>query len=171
MVETVVFLLLSSFLFVGAGAVVLARSPYANAFGFFVASLAVAGLFALLHLSFLFLAQILVSVGAVVVLTLIVVLTINLREEKTPGEPLKWLWILASALVAAPFGWLLYRALASMAVPFGEVPDTFGDAKATGLALFGDWVLPFELLSILLLAAMVGAIVIGRKEQSYDIES
>ena len=171
MAETVVFLILSSFLFVGAGAVVLARSPYANAFGFFVASLAVAGLFALLHLSFLFLAQILVSVGAVVVLTLIVVLTINLKEEKTPKEPLKWLWIVGSSIVAAPFGWLLYRALVSLAQPFEKVPDTYGETKTTGLALFGDWVLPFELLSVLLLAAMVGAIVIGRKEQSYDIES
>ena len=171
MPETIIFILLSLFLLLGSLTVVAARRPATNAVGFMAVLLAVAGLFALLHLTFLFLAQVLVSVGAVVVLTLIVILTVNLKEEQLPKEPLKYLWIVVTSAVVAPFGWLLYRTLASVAHAFPPVEEGFGSAEATGRALFGDWVLPFEILSLLLLAAMVGAIIIGKKEQAYDIKS
>jgi len=169
--ETIIFSLLAFFLVTGASTVVLAKRPSTNAIGFLAVLLAVAGFFALLGQSFLFLAQILVSVGAVVVLTLIVILTVNLKEEQLPKERFKPLWIVVSAVVTAPFGWLLYRTLVSAVHSFSEVEEGYGSAKAVGNALFTDWVLPFEILSLLLLAAMIGAIIIGKKEQAYDIKS
>ncbi|WP_201353290.1 NADH-quinone oxidoreductase subunit J family protein [Hydrogenimonas urashimensis] len=171
MPEKIVLTLLASFLMVGALTVVVARRPATGAIGFLAVLLAVAGLFALLAQSFLFLAQILVSVGAVVVLTLIVVLTINLKEEQFPKERFKPLWFVTASIVTAPFGWLLYETLVSVANRFPEAKEGFGTIEAVGKTLFSDWVLPFEILSLLLLAAMVGAIIIGKKEQAYDLRT
>ena len=171
MPEKIILTLLGLFLVVGALTVVIARRPATNAIGFLAVLLAVAGLFALLNQSFLFLAQILVSVGAVVVLTLIVILTVNLKEEQFPKERFKGVWIVGASVLTAPFGWLLYKTLVSVANAFPKTQEGFGSAEAVGKSLFTDWVLPFEILSLLLLAAMVGAIIIGKKEQAYDIES
>lgn len=171
MPETIILTLLSIFLIIGALTVVAATRPATNAIGFLAVLLAVAGLFALLNQSFLFLAQILVSVGAVVVLTLIVILTINLKEEQFPKERFKPFWFVMSTIVTAPFGWLLYRTLLSVSNSFPEAKEGFGNIDTMGRVLFTDWVLPFEILSLLLLAAMVGAIIIGKKEQAYDVKS
>ena len=171
MLETL-FVLLALFLIIGSLAILLGRDPAVYATGFLAVMLSVAGLFGLLQQSFLFLAQVMVSVGAVVVLTLIVILTVNLKEEDLPKEPTRWPWIVAGSLVIAPFGWMLYRALAALSPGhFPKVEESFGTVKAMGAVLFRDWVLPFEILSLLLLAAMVGAIIIGKKEQRYDLES
>lgn len=165
------FLLFGVFLIGGGLLAVLARDPALYATGFFAVMLALAGFFALLDESFLFLAQVLVSVGAVVVVTLIVVLTVNLKEERIPPEPFRWLWAAGAATVVAPFGWMLYRALVAAAGRFAPAGEGFGSVSAVGSTLFSEWVLPFELLSLLLLAALVGALVIGKKEQTYDIDS
>jgi NADH-quinone oxidoreductase subunit J len=165
------FAVLAVFLVAGTLMVLLGRDPALYTTGFAAVMLSLAGLFGLLEQSFLFLAQLMVGVGAVVVVTTIVVMTVNLKEENLPPERhLPWKVAGVSAVVA-PFGWVLYRALCALGDRFEKAPEGFGGIEATGRALFGEWVLPFEILSILLLAAMVGAIVIGRKEQAYDIES
>jgi len=103
-------------------------------------------------------------VGAVVVLSLMVITTINLKEEELPDEPAKGKWILLSALLVAPFSVLMYRSLSYLHQSFGDTKEGYGTLKMMGQELFGHWVLPFEIVSVLLLAAMVGAIVIARKE-------
>jgi len=135
-----------------------------SAFGFLIAMLAMAGVFALLENSFLFLAQIMVSVGAVVVLSLMVIITVNMKDEDLPDEPKKLRWILFSAILVAPFSFLMYRALTHMHQSFGVSQEGYGTLKSMGGELFSHWVLPFEIASVLLLAAMVAAIVIARKE-------
>ena len=137
-----------------------------SAFGFLIAMLAMAGVFALLENSFLFLAQIMVSVGAVVVLSLMVIITVNMREEDLPDEPKKLWWILFSAVLVAPFSFLMYRSLTHIHQSFEVSKEGYGTLKSLGGELFGHWVLPFEVVSVLLLAAMVAAIVIARKEPS-----
>lgn len=160
------FLLFALAILGGAAAVILPRNPALHVTGFLAVMLGVAGCFALLDQSFLFLAQVLVAVGAVVVLTLIVIASINLREESLPAEKSRWLWLAGAVAVVAPIGALLYRALTELADPFPPVTKDFGSAQSLGISLFGDWVLPFEVLSLLLLAAMVGAIVIGRNDSA-----
>ena len=144
------------------------RQTIISAFGFLMAMLAMAGVFALLENSFLFLAQIMVSVGAVVVLSLMVITTINLKEENLPREPHKLRWILLSALMVAPFSLLMYKALVFTHQSFESTEEGYGSLKILGGELFDHWVLPFEIVSVLLLAAMVAAIVIARKEPSHD---
>ena len=97
MLESVIFMILALFMIGGAGAMLWNKQPLFGAFGFLIAMLGLAGMFALLQNSFLFLAQIMVSVGAVVVLALLVILAVNAREEDLPDEPNKLRWMIVSA--------------------------------------------------------------------------
>ncbi len=135
-----------------------------SAFGFLVAMIGLAGMFALLDSRFLTLAQIMVSVGAVVVLSMLTILTINAREENLPHEPNKYKWILVSSLLVLPITILIYKSTTALYQSF--LPMQTVSSKVVGKLLFSEWVLPFETVSILLLAAMVGAIVIARKDKS-----
>jgi NADH-quinone oxidoreductase subunit J len=163
--------MLALFLLGGGAMIILSTRPATGAMGFLIALLSIGGLFAMLHQSFLFFAQLLVAVGAVVVVTLIMILTINLKDDQLPEEKNKHWWLLGTAIAVSPFAYLLYRSLIAYSSDFPAVAEDFGGTRMIGEALFGGWVLPFEILSILLLAAMVGAIIIGKKEQSYDRES
>lgn len=168
MLENSLFAILAFFLLLGGGMIVWSRLSVFSAFGFLLAMVAMSGLFALLHNSFLFLAQLLVSVGAVVVLTLIVVISADISEKDHPKEPLKGLYIAGTSLLVAPFGWMLYRTLALLEPLQKPLDGTYGTIDAMGNTLFESWVLPFELVSVLLLAAMLGAIVIGKKDLVRD---
>lgn len=165
MLENSLFALLALFMLGGAFAMVWLRQTLYGAFGFLCAMLAQAGMFALLDNGFLFLAQIMVAVGAVVVLSLMVIVSVNLKDENLPSEPYKLRWVLLSGALTIPFGILLYRSLVHLHRNFEEAAPAYGTLEALGGTLFHDWVLPFEIVSILLLAAMLGAITIARKEQ------
>lgn len=166
MLEYTVFAVLALFMIGGSLAMLWNKQTIFGAFGFLVAMLGLAGMFALLDNSFLFLAQILVSVGAVVVLSLMVIVSVNAKDENLPKEPGKLRWILFSAVLTVPFALLMYRSLMHVANRFGSTEAEYGTLKSMGEQLFSEWVLPFEIVSILLLAAMIGAIVIARKEKA-----
>lgn len=166
MLENSLFVVLALFMLGGAVSMVWFRFTLYGAFGFLCAMLALAGMFALLENGFLFLAQMMVAVGAVVVLSLMVIVSVNARCGNLPEEPHKLRWMLFSAVLTVPFGVLLYRTLVSLHRSFAPVAPEYGTVQAVGASLFHDWVLPFEIVSVLLLAAMLGAIVIARKEQN-----
>ena len=161
--ELMIFSILLLFILGGAVAMLVNKQTIFSAFGFLVAMIGIAGIFALLDNRFLAIAQIMVSVGAIVVLSMLTILTINAKEENLPKEPHKLLWIGFSLLIVSPFTLLLFKVLQTL-------PDHFNGgetltSKIVGKLLFSEWILPFEILSILLLSAMVGAIVIARKEE------
>lgn len=166
MLENSLFAILALFMVGGSLAMLWNKQTVFGAFGFLVAMLALAGMFALLQNSFLFLAQIMVSVGAVVVLSLMVIVSVNAKEENLPKEPNKLRWIVLAALLSLPFGVLMYRTLVHLDRHFQNVAADYGTLKSMGEQLFSEWVLPFEIVSVLLLAAMIGAIVIARKEKA-----
>ena len=144
----------------GSIAMIVNKQPVFSAFGFLVTMIGLAGMFALLNSQFLAIAQIMVSVGAVVVLSMLTILTVNAKEENLPKEPHKFKWIIFSGIVVAPFTLLVYKTLSILPAHFSDIGTI--NSKVVGELLFTDWVLPFEILSILLLSAMLGAIVIGR---------
>ena len=153
----------------GSIAMITNRQTLFSAFGFLITMIGLAGMFALLDNRFLAIAQILVSVGAVVVLSMLTILTINAKKENMPHEPHKYKWILFSSILVAPFTLLLYKALTTLPEQFSSMETV--DSKVIGKALFTEWVLPFEILSILLLSAMIGAIVIARKSKNKKSKS
>jgi NADH-quinone oxidoreductase subunit J len=149
------------FMLGGSIAMIVNKQTLFSAFGFLVAMIGLAGMFALLDSRFLALAQIMVSVGAVVVLSMLTILTINSKEQNFPDERNKFKWIAFSSVLVLPFTVLLYKSMSSTYNSFATLENI--DSKVTGKLLFSEWVLPFEIVSILLLTAMVGAIVIARK--------
>jgi len=147
----------------GSIAMITNKQTIFSAFGFLVAMIGLAGMFALLDSRFLALAQIMVSVGAVVVLSMLTILTVNAKEQNLPHEPNKYRWIVFSSILVLPFTFLLYKTLTIVHQSFTTMENV--TSKVVGKLLFSEWVLPFEIVSILLLTAMVGAIVIARKDK------
>ena len=158
--ELAIFSILALFMLGGSLTMISAKQTYISAFGFLVAMLGLAGEFALLDSRFLAIAQIMVSVGAIVILSILTILTINAKEENLPNEPYKFLWIIGTSILVAPFTFLLYNVLKSLPKHFSTLETI--NSKVIGELLFSKWVLPFEIVSILLLTAMLGAIVIAR---------
>lgn len=162
MLEISIFTILALFMLGGSIAMITNRQTLFSAFGFLVAMIGLAGMFALLDSRFLALAQIMVSVGAIVVLSMLTILTVNAKLENLPFEPNKYKWILFSTILVLPITLLIYRSTTALYQSFSTMETI--SSKIVGKLLFSNWVLPFEIVSILLLTAMVGAIVIARKD-------
>jgi NADH-quinone oxidoreductase subunit J len=168
-VGEVVFYLLGGLAIASAVLAISARNPVASLLFVVLAFFALAGLFVTLEAHFLAAIQILVYAGAILVLFLFVIMLLNLgshlpREWLAPPATL----ILASAASVAfvLVGFFLVRrgeASGLGAVPVA--PPAVGSTEAVGLALFRDFLLPFEITSLLLLVAMVGAIVLAKRER------
>lgn len=142
----------------GAVGVLASHNVVHAAFWLLEAMVAIAGLFLLLSAEFLALVQLLVYAGAVSVLVLFVVM-LTLRRREDAIRPLDW--SLSGALLAALFGAMIYLGIANFAVPMSTMPSSAPDVAALGEILFsldGGWVLPFEIASLVLLVALVGAV-------------
>ena len=166
MLADIIFFTLAGFMLLGTLSMIVSKQTLFSGFGFLVAMIALAGLFALLGQQFLAVAQIMVSVGAIVVLSILTIVSVNAKEENLPKEPYKYGWILLSTLIISPFSYLLYQGLKTLPNRFADMP--VADTKRVGAELFSHWVLPFEILSILLLVAMLGAILIARKKERHS---
>ena len=167
MLEISIFSILALFMIGGSIAMITNRQTVFSAFGFLVAMIGLAGIFALLNSQFLAVAQIMVSVGAVVVLSMLTILTVNASGKNLPHEPNKTKWIIFTSILVTPFTILLYKTLTTLPEHFSTMETI--NSKVIGKELFSKWVLPFEILSILLLSAMLGAIVIARKNKERKI--
>ena len=161
MLEISIFGILAAFTLGGSIAMISNKQPVFSAFGFLVAMIGLAGMFALLNSQFLAIAQILVAVGAIVVLSMLTILTVNAQDDNLPKEPNKLKWLLFTSVLVTPFTLLTYKILSTLPNKFSDIETI--DSKVIGNVLFSDWVFPFEVLSILLLTAMVAAIVISKK--------
>ena len=122
---------------------------------------AVAGCFGALHAEFVALVQILVYVGAIVVLVLFA-----LMLTKAPTNPLPALTTRRSPFAAVVAAVLALILGSGVVLAFGNQkiePVQAGSARDVGTAVFRTWVLPFEVLSVLLLATLIGAIVLSQR--------
>ncbi|MEA1915000.1 MAG: NADH-quinone oxidoreductase subunit J [Campylobacterota bacterium] len=162
MLEISIFSILAVFLIGGSVAMITSAQTLFSAFGFLVSMIALAGMFALLDNRFLAIAQIMVSVGAIVVLSMLTILTINMKTQNLPDEPNKYKWIFFTTVLVLPITVLMYKSTSALYDHFAQMEVI--TSKVVGEQIFTNWVLPFEIVSILLLAAMVGAIVIARKD-------
>ncbi|MFC0628648.1 NADH-quinone oxidoreductase subunit J family protein [Kribbella deserti] len=158
---TVLFAVAALVTLVAAVQVVISRRIVHAALWLVVALGGVAGCFGALQAEFVALVQILVYVGAIVVLVLFA-----LMLTKAPTNPLPGITTGRSpfaAVVATGLGLVLSLGviLAFGGERIQPVPE--GSATAIGTAVFKTWVLPFEVLSVLLLAALVGAIVLSQR--------
>lgn len=152
-------------------AVITLRNPVYSAISLLVTFLSVAALFVLRHAEFVAIVQIFVYGGGVMVLFLFVIMLVNLhrlREVRIFGVQ----WPMA-ATVAALFVVLLGLVVSVTAFgPLNPIPDRLvsvegesaGNAEAVAWLLFRQYFVPFEIASLFLLVAMIGAVVLARKE-------
>jgi len=168
----IVFYFLAAITVAGAVGVVAFRSPVRAALSLLTTFLAVAGLFVLLHAEFIAAVQVFIYAGGVMVLFLFVIMLVSSRMEPDESQYMRRLAPIAGAvgvLLAVLVGigaWAATRApAADVAALTAVAGQQAGNTEAVGWNLYRDYLLPFEVVSIVLLVAMIGAIVMGRKEK------
>ena len=162
--ELICFGILSTIVIAGSLGVILLTNIVYSAFLLGGVFMAVAGLYLLLNASFVAAAQVLVYVGAVNVLILFAIMLVNRKEELKPIKDLQVRRVL-SAVVCS--GLLLLLVRVDVTTPWDlPGPIAIGEqaTERIGEHLFTDYLLPFELASVLLLMAMIGAIVLARRD-------
>lgn len=175
--ELFLFLVIGGLTFLAALMMVFSRSPLNSALYLILSFFFMAGLYLLLRAEFIAMIQLLVYAGAVMVLFLFVIMILNVEKEKKEeflSHPARRIFGLALAVIIMPFiglavstnlingvGGSLWGAQGSYTP---EVVAHINNTKSVASLLFTDYILPFEITSVLLLAAMVGVVYLAKRE-------
>lgn len=145
--------------------VVLSRNPVNSVLFLIATFFAISGHYILLNAQFLAIVNIIVYAGAIMVLFLFVIMLMNLNADTEPQK--NRLVQLAGVISGGTLFLVILAAMRTTRVEMVEQQSTdIGLIKNLGHTLFTEYVLPFEISSVLFLSAMIGAIVIGKKEET-----
>jgi NADH-quinone oxidoreductase subunit J len=141
------------------------RNPVHSMLWVLALFLHVAGIFLLLGAEFLAAVQVIVYAGAILIFYLFVVMLLDLpTEEARPRFGAHWPFAAGVGISFAALAWLARAEMLAPAAPARAAEDPpLGSLSEIGVALFGPFALPFEIASLLLLAAIVGAVVLARR--------
>jgi NADH-quinone oxidoreductase subunit J len=142
--------------------VILSRNPVTSAMFLVLSIASLAGLFVLLNAFFLAAVQVLVYAGAVMVLFLFVIMLLDLKEEQR--RQMKKFSLGLGILAVGAVGLLLGRAILLSGVGHNLQPQLEAGTRSLGVRLFEQFILPFEIVSVLLLVAMVGVVLLSKKD-------
>lgn len=158
-----IFLVLAAISVVAGVCVVAFRQPLKSVLALVVVMLSLAILFLLLEAQFVFIVQVIVYTGAVMVLFLFVVALLGPIREAVTQRLGRWHLVLALVVAIVFFG-MLFEILGGITYRTPKHTDlsTFGSIQAIGAGLFGNFLYPFELSSVLLVVAAIGAIYLSR---------
>lgn len=170
MLDQAIFYFFAGIAVVSAILTVTRRNAVHSAIFLITALLATAGIFLQLRAEFLFIVQIILYVGGIMVLFVFVIMLVNLdvavRQMQFARQ--KWVALLISLALAAQVGLMLWSSRkvpghgvpVLNAVPADKLPP---NTEAVAESLFSSYLLPFEIASVLLLVAMIGAVVMAKK--------
>ena len=163
--QLICFAVLSLVIIVGALGVVLLENIVYSAFLLGGVFMSVAGLYLLLNASFVAAAQVLVYVGAINVLILFAIMLVNKKEDLKPMKYLNSRRLISTTICITLLS-LLIRVDLSKVWKIANPNLSIGEESTVriGEHLFSDYLLPFEVASVLLLMAMIGAIVLARRD-------
>ena len=163
--QIICFSVLSLVVIIGALGVILLENIVYSAFLLGGVFMSVAGLYLLLNASFVAAAQVLVYVGAVNVLIIFAIMLVNKKEDLRPIKNIKSRKIISTSICLTLLS-LLIRVDLSNTWGLSEPSASIGEESTIriGEHLFSDYLLPFEVASVLLLMAMIGAIVLARRD-------
>ncbi len=157
-----IFVALGFFAIIGAIGTISFHQPLYSALSFICSIIAIAGLFSLLSASFLFMVQLMVYAGAVITLLLFIIMFLNISKEHLPNEKNRFKQMALGLVFLLPLNMVVYRAFGDLQNKRLDIlTNDFGTLKMLGQKLFADWILPFEMMSILLLVALVGSIILA----------
>ncbi len=178
-IPVVLFLAFAALAVVAAFNVILQRNPIYSAIALITVMVALSALFLTLYAPFIAAIQIIVYAGAIMVLFVFVIMLLNVRAEEAITDKQKYLQWLAVPL----FGALLAEIFFIIRY-VGNVPAALPDANAVGIdptkvtgtvesiaqGMFSQYVLPFEATSVLILMAIVGAMLLAKRETQADAQ-
>lgn len=168
----VAFYLISAIIIAGALAMIMSRSLVRSVIWMVVSFVGIGALFVLLEAEFIAAVQILVYAGGIVILFLFVIMLVNL-DELQRMEQLHRQWLPAVLLVCvllAELGFMMWSGARDTVAPLPDQLDAAlrsvrdGNIETIGNFLYTDYILPFEMVSMLLLVAMIGAIYLAKKQ-------
>ena len=146
--------------------VIFNTSPVGSAMCLIAMMLGLAGIFVLLQAHFVAILQVIIYAGAIMVLFMFVIMLLNLKEAVSADWVTRSNNLFISIMTGVLAIGILYKILDVIFMPElnspATLPDSFGTVATIGEALFTDFVLPFEVASLLLLAAMIGAVVLAK---------
>ena len=168
------FYLISAIILGGALAMIMSRSLVRSVIWMVVSFVGVGALFLLLEADFIAAVQILVYAGGIVVLFLFVIMLVNLDDlQRMVFLHRQWLpAVLLVCLLLAELGFMMWAGAGDAVAPLPEQLDAVlrsipsvreGNIETIGMTLYTDYILPFEMVSVLLLVAMIGAIYLAKK--------
>ena len=164
-ITPILFWILTPIAVLSAVMVITSKNPMHSVIWLIIVFFAISGHYLLMNAQFLAIVNIIVYAGAIMVLFLYVLMLMDLKKETEPPKN-RWLKI-AGAVAGGSLLLVLIAALRKVDIDRGIVETRTGDIgliENLGKTLFTEYVVPFEISSILFLSAMVGAVVIGKKE-------
>lgn len=169
--EMILFFIFGAVSLIGAIAVISFRHPIYSALSLIVTFFAQAGLFVILGAHFVAAVQVIVYAGAIMVLFLFVIMLLNLGTLSAKGAltgKLKGVAIILGVLFAAQGIYIAMNALKNTALQDAEAVTETVTTYKIGELLFSKYLLPFEVTSLILLAALIGVIVLVKRENQTE---
>jgi NADH-quinone oxidoreductase subunit J len=173
----ILFLGLAALAVVAAFNVILQRNPIYSAIGLIVVLCSLAALFLTLSAQFIAAMQIIVYAGAIMVLFVFVIMLLNVRAEETRIDKQKYLkWLAAPlflALLAEVMAVVRYVNLTPQPLPSANAAppqEVLGTVENIANGMFIKYLIPFEAASVLILMAIVGSMLLARRERKEDVE-
>ncbi|MDP2999757.1 MAG: NADH-quinone oxidoreductase subunit J [Bryobacterales bacterium] len=171
MLDTIFFYLFALLTLLGAVLTITRRSAVHSAISLIVSLVGVAGLFLLQRAEFLFAVQIVLYIGGIMLLFLFVIMLVNLDRAERERQFSKAWWLALACVVGvgAEIAYFLTKGPAAFQFPPGAASPGVASAAAGGNverladALFSEYLLPFEMASLLLLVAVVGSVILAKK--------
>ena len=170
MLDSAIFYFFASIAIVSAALMVTRRNAIHSAVFLITTLLATAGIFLQLRAEFLFISQIILYVGGIMALFIFVIILVRMDVPlpQIRSRPQKWVALLVALAVGVEAGTVLWLArkvpgqglLIPNAAPADNLPP---NTETLAKSLFGSYLLPFEIASVLLLVAMVGAVVMAKE--------
>ncbi len=170
-VVSLIFMVLAAVAVGGGIGMVASRSPVASLLFLVTTLFSLAGIFLLLNAQFIAVVQVIVYAGAIMVLFLFVIMLLNLGHDYRP-DMRRGVWILAGFVTAGVIGWVLARTFSAPG-PLargggGVLVDAsvrdLGAVGAVAYPLYRDFAVPFEITSVLLLVAAIGAVLLAKRK-------
>lgn len=166
MIESILFYTLATVLVISSIILISRANPIAAALSLILAFVALAGLYALLSASFVAVIQILVYAGGIMVLILFVIMILNLSNEALATMRINRFVLFSVILIV--FGGAILPIIMLIqpgVIATGNVVGSnFGNISEISQLIFGKFIFPFEILSLVLLTAIVGALVISKRK-------
>jgi len=165
--ETLFFLIVAAIAVISSLLVVTNKNPINSALSLIMTFFCLATLYVMLEAPFMAAIQVIVYAGAIMVLIVFVIMLLNIRSESGGRTAHARFMGVATGLLLLVLTWYLLAKSSLLSVK-GEIDSAMiakvGHTELIGKSLFTDFLLPFEITSILLLAAIVGAVVLSKKK-------